>query len=248
MSKSKDPATLEVFVSEEIGMAEDHPGSEPGEPEATQKPTREEVLQQVLERKVALSKLFVENPDKPSRTVMQEDLERVIKDANTMMEICMVGRGDYTSGFGLAHTQIEGDDPLRFYVRYTVQNGEDGNPSPVAQIIVNPVIVSTGGNIETQLEGCLSYPGELMKNVTRFNSIKVRFQTVASSVKKETGEKVGGFFLSPSVTQTMKGLEARIAQHEISHLNGFCIYHEKHTALSCTQTPQETLDKLSKAV
>lgn len=73
--------------------------------------------------------------------------------------------------------------------------------------VVNPVILSHGRDEETEFEGCLSF-GEPTCPVARWRVITVEYQT-------ERGV---------TVRRTVKGLEARIFQHEACHLDGVCIF------------------------
>jgi peptide deformylase len=70
-------------------------------------------------------------------------------------------------------------------------------------IAFNPRIISVSDETIAREEGCLSYPG-LMLNVERPKSIVMEYQNVFGHMLKDT----------------FVGLEARIAQHENSHLDG----------------------------
>lgn len=76
-----------------------------------------------------------------------------------------------------------------------------------SKIIVcfNPRIVDTSTETVTLEEGCLSYPGLLVK-VKRPKIIKVRYE-------EPNGE---------TVTKTWDGMTARVFQHELDHLDGLC--------------------------
>lgn len=97
------------------------------------------------------------------------------------------------NGIGIAANQC--GLPYRCCVLY----GEELIP------MFNPRIVDT--SIESILleEGCLSYPGILVK-VRRAKKIRVRF-TEPNGITS---------------TKVFDGLTARIAQHEIDHLDGLC--------------------------
>lgn len=73
----------------------------------------------------------------------------------------------------------------------------------VVTLMVNPEILSFSAETEICEEGCLSLPGE-WGNVSRAKRIKLKYLN-------EDGEQV----------QTeLVGLNARVVQHEIDHLNG----------------------------
>jgi peptide deformylase len=76
----------------------------------------------------------------------------------------------------------------------------EGEP---AFVCFNPRVVLPGSEQVVLEEGCLSYPGLLIK-VKRPRDIKVRFQG-------PDGE---------TYTQTFTGMSARIFQHELDHLDG----------------------------
>ena len=67
----------------------------------------------------------------------------------------------------------------------------------------NPKIVDMSNETDYMVEGCLSFPGLLVK-VKRARKIKVRFTFPNSQI----------------VTKKFEGLSSRVIQHEIDHLNG----------------------------
>ena len=100
-------------------------------------------------------------------------------------------------GIGLAATQV---GTLHRVLVYRVEHD-----SPV-NALVNPVIEWKGSEGETMEEGCLSLPG-VHVDVDRPIHVRVRAQDA-------TGE--------PIVIEA-SGLEARVIQHEIDHLDGVLI-------------------------
>jgi peptide deformylase len=100
-------------------------------------------------------------------------------------------------GIGLAATQV---GTLHRVLVYRVEHD-----SPV-NVLVNPVIEWKGGEEETLEEGCLSLPG-VHVDVERPVYVRVRAQDAA-------GE--------PLLVEA-SGLEARVIQHEIDHLDGVLI-------------------------
>jgi len=97
-------------------------------------------------------------------------------------------------GVGLAATQV---GVLHRVLVYRVQQ-----QAPVAAL-VNPEVEWTGKELETMEEGCLSLPSVLV-DVERPVHVRVR-------ALDERGE--------PLVVEA-SGLEARVIQHEIDHLDG----------------------------
>jgi peptide deformylase len=96
-------------------------------------------------------------------------------------------------GIGLAASQV--GIPLRLMVV-----GDERGGAP--QALVNPVITESGGEVTAE-EGCLSLPG-IFAQVTR-----------AAWVKLEAQDLEG----HPVAIQA-RGLQARVFQHEMDHLDG----------------------------
>jgi len=100
-------------------------------------------------------------------------------------------------GIGLAATQV---GKLQRVLVYRVE------PDSPVNAVVNPVIEWSGGELETMEEGCLSLQGVLV-DVERPVHVRVRAQD-------EHGAPI---------TIEASGLEARVLQHEIDHLDGVLI-------------------------
>ena len=77
----------------------------------------------------------------------------------------------------------------------------------------NPRIVDYSGDEVYLEEGCLSYPGLVVK-IKRPEKVRVRFT-------QPNGE---------TITQEYHGLTARTVQHEIDHLNGI-VFYERATRI-----------------
>ena len=100
-------------------------------------------------------------------------------------------------GIGLAATQV---GVLHRVLVYRVEHD-----SPV-NALVNPVLEWTGGEKETMEEGCLSLPG-VMVDVERPVRVRVR-------ARDGHGDEL---------VVEASGLEARVIQHELDHLDGTLI-------------------------
>ncbi|HXE45318.1 MAG TPA: peptide deformylase [Conexibacter sp.] len=100
-------------------------------------------------------------------------------------------------GIGLAATQV---GKLQRVLVYRVE------PDSPVNAIVNPAIEWSGSELETAEEGCLSLQG-VMVDVERPVFVRV-------SAQDEHGEPI---------TIEASGLEARVLQHEIDHLDGVLI-------------------------
>jgi peptide deformylase len=109
----------------------------------------------------------------------------------------MIGIMRDAMGVGLAATQL---GALRRLLVF--QAGPDATPSAIA----NPVIEWSSNDLATAVEGCLSLP-RVIVDVERPLFVRV------------TGADTAG---NPIVIEAA-GLEARVLQHEIDHLNGVLI-------------------------
>jgi peptide deformylase len=76
-------------------------------------------------------------------------------------------------------------------------------------VCFNPRIVSFSDETILLDEGCLSYPGLIVK-VKRPQHIRVRFQTPNGETR----------------TDQFTGMTARVFQHELDHLNGIVFYNK----------------------
>lgn len=70
-------------------------------------------------------------------------------------------------------------------------------------VLFNPKIVSQSDNMISMKEGCLSFP-LLFMNVKRPDSVRLRYQTYTGETK----------------TQQFIGMSARVALHEMDHMEG----------------------------
>ena len=102
------------------------------------------------------------------------------------------------NGIGLAAPQVGVN--LRVIVIQLMSAGKLVGP---VQEMINPVITNHSEELIEYEEGCLSIPGEYIK-LERPRSIDVKFQDLRGKYKR----------------WHLKGLEARIVQHEIDHLDG----------------------------
>jgi peptide deformylase len=148
---------------------------------------------------MTLQEQYVKSHAKISRQVVEEDLERVQKDAEIMYELCFKKYGLHRRAHAIAHPQINSTDPLSFFVR--VEN----------EIIINPVIVGHDPEKWEKVEGCMSFPDKLNTPVLRWHRIEVKFQKI------EDGKLVDHF-------RVLKNLNSQIWQHEIDHLNAKYIF------------------------
>jgi peptide deformylase len=102
------------------------------------------------------------------------------------------------NGLGLSANQI--GFPYRVFAMRT---------APQNTVVFNPILVNVDPETETLEEGCLSFPGMVVK-IKRHKLIKVRFAYPNGEVKNEL----------------YKDLTARVFQHELDHLNGKIFYEQ----------------------
>jgi len=138
---------------------------------------------------------------KVSREVTKKDVKRVIKDAHDMYNICYTKVGIYNGFLGIAHPQITNKKPLRFFV------------TKDAQLIVNPKIIRHTKVTVDSPEGCATFNKLKPVIVQRWNKCDVEYQTI---------EK--GDILSRVIFVRLSGIEAKVFQHEIQHLDGSYIF------------------------
>ena len=100
------------------------------------------------------------------------------------------------NGVGLAANQIG------YNLSVFAMRGLDFN-----YVCFNPRIVSFSGESTTMEEGCLSFPGLIIK-IKRPEEIRCRFFTPSGGID----------------TKTFGGLSARTFQHELDHLQGKLFY------------------------
>ena len=100
------------------------------------------------------------------------------------------------NGIGLAANQV--GLPYRVFAM---------RGAPENFVCFNPKIVHLSDAVVQLEEGCVTYPGMLVK-VKRPQHIRVRYHTPNGDVR----------------TDTFTGMSARIFQHELDHLNGILFY------------------------
>ena len=150
-----------------------------------------------------MESLYVKPHKKLSRACTEKDINRILKDAQLMYELCFAPVGIYKSAYAIAHPQIDDKDPLAFYV------------TKERHIIINPRIVRSTEHKRPIPEGCMSHSTRPAQTVLRFHKCEVEYQTIDAEGK-----------LTEPRVMPAKGLQAQIVQHEIDHLNGISIYDE----------------------
>lgn len=192
--------TMGTFQNEETTV-------EPQAVEDAKKLSMEEYMAHI----VKIQERYVEPHNKKSRWVTPADIPRVLSEGKLLLELCNLPRGSYRSIAALAHSQIDDQDPLRFFVL------------PNGMVVINPVITGHTKVPVFKSEGCMTFPNEPMKTmVPRYNKVEVTFQLLAKKEGQEDPE------LSEPTSDTLNTNGAHIFQHEIAHLNGHQVYDEDY--------------------
>lgn len=165
------------------------------EPDTIDEQERPAVDPEVAARRQAALR-FVRQWGDPVLKSRASEVERFDDDLRTQIE--QMGRiMEDALGIGLAATQV---GKLQRVLVYRVE------PDSPINAVVNPVVEWSGDELETAEEGCLSLQGVLV-DVERPRHVRVRAQD-------EHGAPI---------TIEASGLEARVLQHEIDHLDGVLI-------------------------
>lgn len=108
----------------------------------------------------------------------------------------MVKTMNANNGAGLAAPQV--GESLRIIVFKKTNGHKD-------VVMINPIIKSHSKEINFADEGCLSIQnGKIYHDIPRYNSIVVEYTSVKGK----------------QVNVKLSGMDARVVQHEIDHLNG----------------------------
>lgn len=161
--------------------------------------------------------LYVQNEERPvvkiPDPVLRRKADPVLK-INKKMQLLAENMDRILSkanGIGLAAPQV-GISIRLFLARL------DGKKSTV---MINPVIRATEGE-DTDIEGCLSIPG-VYGNVTRPTVITIEAYDLKGRLQ----------------TYELEGLPARIAQHELDHLDGVLFLDKVDVATLHWEHPDE---------
>jgi peptide deformylase len=117
------------------------------------------------------------------------------------MSTLMIEKG----GLGLAANQVGLD--AQIFVMKPVLNKQVTSINGTLTVI-NPILSAISEELETQVEGCLSFPNVYLK-VSRPKKILVEFDTLTPDGKSVI-----------HVGQTYEDIDARVFLHEYDHLSG----------------------------
>ena len=129
-----------------------------------------------------------------SEPISKIDDKELFKLIDRMERIMIANRG-----IGLAHVQVEPNNPKQIFVML--------NPEERIETVINPEIVKSYWQTECIPEGCLSLPDEKYYNVCRPKKITVKYMTIRNKELEE-------------VETEFRGLFSIIFQHELDHLQG----------------------------
>ncbi|HSX27082.1 MAG TPA: peptide deformylase [Chlamydiales bacterium] len=121
----------------------------------------------------------------------------IIQLANDMIETVLA-----VNGIGLAATQV-GQFHRMFILREEVLNADGQYSLGAPEVIINPEITPSKGEMEAMLEGCISLP-RLHIEVTRPKKIHIRYQNLKGDW----------------IEETLDSFRGRQMMHENDHLNG----------------------------
>lgn len=146
-------------------------------------------------------KHLLEKPTKKkSRKVTEKDMEKVVADSHIMFNLCFTQIGLYPGGLAVHHSQIDGKNPLDFFV------------TAEKEIIINPVIINHTKVLVDRQEACLSFRFDPPKTVERYNKVTVKYEKINTEGKTDT------------VEENMSGRRAQMFQHEIDYGKAKYIY------------------------
>ncbi|MFC1498203.1 peptide deformylase [Verrucomicrobiota bacterium] len=110
------------------------------------------------------------------------------------------------NGLGLAAEQIGRTEAISVIDVKQEDDAAHDNPNiPMPLVVINPTIIEMSGE-ETGQEGCLSFP-EIYVSIKRAAEVTFTFLDLDGNEQ----------------TLKVKGLLARVVQHEVDHLNGFLL-------------------------
>lgn len=181
-----------------------------------------EIIKTVIGYAVGHSLQIVKNHFIPGAKVTKySQIAGIVVEMRTMIK-AGIKKGEYNTGFALAHNQVEDKNPLAFFVMHDDYVGV--GKMFEAHAIINPEILETPEfidvdgikrkNIYEVEEGCFSFPFRQPKKIKRFFRIQVRYY-------------ISGFFGLKKIEKWIEGLPAHIFQHEEQHCRGKNIYFEK---------------------
>lgn len=146
------------------------------------------------------SPFFLEPHQVKSRKVVADDYQRIIEDAERMVQLCNLPVGRMQGSLYLAHNQITDKNPLQFFVLKT------------GMVIINPEIIRHTKSKQLMDEACITFNNAGLTKVMRHYKGEVKFQTLLKDS------------ISDYTMQKVKGVDFQIFQHAIDHINNKYIF------------------------
>lgn len=140
---------------------------------------------------------------KVSRKATEEDIPRILEEAQVMVDICAVAPWLPA----LSHSEIDDTDPLQFFV------------TAGGRLIINPRIIRHTNFPVDSVEGCAAFPPMMQKTVGRYHKIDLEFLSLDEDTNTFT----------PVLTIALSGREARSVQHQLAHMNGKYLFDDDTT-------------------
>jgi peptide deformylase len=137
-----------------------------------------------------------------SRLITPDDYARVKEEADRIYEEAFSPKGIFKKVYAVAHQQVTDKDPLRFFI---LRSG---------LIVMNPEIIRHTKTTVGDYEACLSFPNNYQILVQRWYKITVKYEKLNNDLTVYQRE------------EHLKGLEARIFQHEMAHFDCNYIYEQ----------------------
>lgn len=129
----------------------------------------------------------------------------------------LINQLDAEKGLGIAASQV-GEN-----VRICLCRFNSGTDNEILFVLVNPEITWKSEDTEVGEEGCLSL-SKYYVNVVRAKNVTVKFLDGKALLKGgKIASKSGKKLNLSQITLNLSGLNARVIQHEIDHLNGVLI-------------------------
>ena len=175
-------------------------------------------------------------PEKPSREIKLSDIFRVFIDS-WRIKLAMLSPfpGHYPKAASISHCQIDGKDPLRFFVldKWEIERGAGGGWNRKTQrhssggmkfgwyfgsrllpvrTIINPEIIEHSAEAFQSREGCMSFPTKNLIAIRRYVWVKVRFWS----------------FLGPRVRK-LYYFRSALVQHELDHMGNMTIFERQRS-------------------
>jgi peptide deformylase len=154
-----------------------------------------------------------------SRDVTEDDIPRVLSEAEQMLDLVaeLVADRVFANIFALAHSQVEKDDPLRFFVLNPAHPyiKDNWNLAEHGFLVLNPSITRHTKTTVERAEGCVTFSGRTAAIIERWNKCEVEFRPVLSA---------DSVLAAAPIHLSLSSLMAQVFQHEIDHMEAKYVY------------------------